>query len=43
MGGLWNATGFSGAELTYAELLAADDPEERAVDFLAARREALAD
>jgi hypothetical protein len=43
MGGLWDATGFSGAELTYAELLAADDPEERAADFLAARREALAD
>jgi hypothetical protein len=41
-GGIWNATGFAGAELTYAELLAAADPEECAADFFAARREVLA-
>ncbi len=42
-GGIWNATGFAGAELDYAELLAADDPEARAAEFFDVRREALAD
>jgi hypothetical protein len=40
-GELWNASGFRGAELGYAELLAADDPLGTAVDFLRSRREAL--
>jgi hypothetical protein len=43
MGGIWNATGFTGAELGYADLLVADDAEERALGFFDARREALAD
>lgn len=42
-GGIWNATAFAGAELGYAELLAAEDPEGLAVDFFTVRREALAD
>ena len=42
-GGIWNATGFAGAELGYSELLAVDDPEERATGFFDARREALGD
>jgi hypothetical protein len=41
-GELWNATGFSGAELTYAELLGAEDPRQAALDFLTTRRDALA-
>ena len=41
-GPLWNATGFPGAELTYAELLAAPDPRAAALEFLTTRREALA-
>jgi hypothetical protein len=40
-GDLWNATGFLGAELPYADLLAADDPRALALDFFAARVEAL--
>jgi hypothetical protein len=40
-GELWNATGFSGAELTYAELLRAEDPRQAALDFLTTRRDAL--
>jgi len=41
-GELWNATGFPGAELTYAELLNAEDPRQAALDFLTTRRDALA-
>ena len=42
-GGIWNATGFAGAELGYADLLAADDPDSVVADFFDVRREALAD
>jgi hypothetical protein len=42
-GPLWNASGFKGAELGYAELVAADDREAAAIDFLRTRREALAE
>ena len=42
-GGIWNATGFAGAELGYADLLAADDPLTALADFFDVRREALAD
>jgi len=41
-GELWNGHGFSGAELSYSELLAAADPAAAADDFFASRREALA-
>ena len=41
-GELWNATGFPGAELTYAELLAAPDPRAAALEFFTTRKEALA-
>jgi hypothetical protein len=41
-GELWNASGFAGAELGYAELLESPDPEVVAVEFLSARSEALA-
>jgi hypothetical protein len=37
----WNASGFNGAELGYAELVAAADPLQRALDFCRAGREAL--
>lgn len=40
-GPLWNATGFAGAELGYAELLAADDQIAAAAAFLAERLDAL--
>jgi hypothetical protein len=40
-GELWNATGFNGAELGYAELRRSDDPMREALDFCRARREAL--
>jgi hypothetical protein len=40
-GGLWNATGFPGAELDYRELAAADDPIALAVDFALTRKRAL--
>src|SRR4051794_40682999 len=41
-GELWHATGFRGAELTYAELLAVEDPRTAALEFLTTRMEALA-
>ena len=37
----WNATGFNGAELTYAELLGADDQLGAAAAFFADRLAAL--
>ena len=40
-GELWQATGFRGAELTYAELLAAPDQRAAASEFFTTRREAL--
>lgn len=40
-GGLWNATGFPGAELGYRELAGAADPAGLAVDFALTRRQAL--
>ncbi len=40
-GELWNATGFSGAELTYSELLDADDPRRAAAEFCLACKQAL--
>lgn len=40
-GDLWNATGFTGAELTYSQLIAAADPRAAALDFLTTRRDAL--
>jgi hypothetical protein len=42
-GELWNATAFRGAELDYAELVAAEDPDGLAARFFAVHREALAD
>ena len=41
-GPLWNATGFPGAELTYAELLEAPDQRAAALEFFTTRKEALA-
>ena len=41
-GELWQATGFRGAELTYAELRGASDPRAAALDFFTTRKEALA-
>jgi hypothetical protein len=41
-GELWNARGFRGAELGYAELLAAEDAESEAVEFMRSRYAALA-
>jgi hypothetical protein len=40
-GALWNATGFAGAELGYAELLAADDQRQAALGFFDERYRAL--
>jgi hypothetical protein len=40
-GELWNAQGFPGAELAYADLLAESDPRERALGFFEARLRAL--
>ena len=40
-GQLWNATAFPGAELGYAELMAAADPRAAALEFLTTRKEAL--
>lgn len=40
-GQLWNARGFGGAELGYADLLAGDDPSRLALQFLRGRRDAL--
>ncbi|HET9677671.1 MAG TPA: hypothetical protein VFP21_09225 [Solirubrobacterales bacterium] len=42
VGGFWNARGFGGAELGYAELLASSEPEQDALDFMKSRRDALA-
>jgi hypothetical protein len=42
-GELWNAAGFSGAELSYSELVAADDQKATALDFFRARHTALGD
>lgn len=41
-GPLWNASGFPGAELMYAELQAAPDQRAAALEFFMTRREALA-
>jgi hypothetical protein len=41
-GDLWNAQGFPGAELTYSELIGAEDQGAAAAEFFAAHREALA-
>jgi len=40
-GELWNATGFRGAELSYGELLRADDPLAAALEFFTTRKDAL--
>jgi hypothetical protein len=40
-GDFWNARGFGGAELGYAELLAGEDPARAALDFMRCRRDAL--
>lgn len=40
-GELWQANGFSGAELGYRELLAAPDPAATAIEFFRRRRQAL--
>jgi hypothetical protein len=40
-GELWNATGFPGAELTYAELLEAPDQRRAALEFMRERLRAL--
>jgi hypothetical protein len=42
-GELWNATGFPGAELSYADLLATDDRRATALEFYRLRRDALLD
>ncbi len=36
-GELWNAAGFKGAEMTYSELIAADDHRQAALDFMTER------
>lgn len=41
-GELWNAQGFGGAELGYADLLASEDVRKAALDFMRSRRDALA-
>jgi hypothetical protein len=41
-GDFWKARGFGGAELGYAELLASEDPDKAALDFMRSRRDALA-
>jgi hypothetical protein len=40
-GELWNAAAFNGAELTYSELIAADDHRRAALDFMRERYRAL--
>jgi len=40
-GELWNATGFPGAELSYADLLSARDRRAAALEFFHTRRDAL--
>ena len=42
-GELWRAKGFSGAELSYADLVAAPDQEGAALDFFETRKDALAE
>jgi hypothetical protein len=42
-GELWEATGFTGAELPYAELAAAADQRATALEFVRARADALGD
>ena len=41
-GEFWNARGFGGAELGYADLLVAGDARKAALDFIRTRRDALA-
>jgi hypothetical protein len=41
-GELWQAKGFKGAELDYADLVAAEDPPALALEFMGKRMEALA-
>lgn len=41
-GELWRAKGFSGAELSYADLVVASDQEGAALDFFETRKDALA-
>jgi hypothetical protein len=40
-GGVWNASGFNGAELSYSELIAAEDQRRAALDFMHERYRAL--
>jgi hypothetical protein len=40
-GDLWNAHGFTGAELSYSELIGAEDQAAAATEFFAIRRDAL--
>src|SRR5262245_61875503 len=40
-GELWNARGFRGAELSYAELVSAPDPRALALEFFTKRKDAL--
>ena len=42
-GGLWNAGGFNGAELGYAELIDCGDQEAAALEFFTSRHDALRD
>jgi hypothetical protein len=42
-GEIWNAKGFGGAELGYADLLGAEDQGAAALEFFTVRREALAE
>jgi hypothetical protein len=40
-GELWNASGFTGAELRYSELLSAEDQRRTALDFFEERYRAI--
>src|SRR5204863_8433024 len=42
-GELWNATGFRGAELSYSELLEAEDQRRAALEFMKERYRALSE
>jgi hypothetical protein len=42
-GDIWNAQGFSGAEMSYSELAATDDPRSTALGFCRVRKSALED
>src|SRR5436305_4232368 len=42
-GELWNATGFRGAELSYSDLLAAEDQRQTALEFMKERYRALSE